>query len=199
MTRYAKLLAGEIVEILDLPGGAPAGSVIGSHPNKPYLLPLEDTRPAFDDVAEVEEGPTVTILADKVSRVWTARPKNADEIEALRTAAKRRVEEEFQARTKAPISYLGETWHADDEAVQNIMGVVLLIASGVPVPNPRPWTPIGSLTPIDLSHTQIVGLGAVIAGRKDALFVIKKAKQAAIAALTDARQIADFDAAAGWE
>lgn len=197
--RYAKILAGELVEILDIPGGAPDGSVVGEHPTKPYLLPLEDTRPEVDTVAEVEEGPTVTILADKVTRVWTARPKSSDELDAMRAAAKNRVEREFQARAKATIAYLDETWHADDEAVQNIMGVVLMIAAGVPVPNPRPWTPVGSLTPVDLSHAGIVGLGAAIAARKDALFVVKKQKQAAIAGLTDAHEIADYDASTGWD
>src|SRR5262245_56410174 len=99
--QYAKILAGELVEILDLPGGAPEGSVIGEHPTKPYLLPLEDNRPEFDAVAEVEEGPEVTILSDKVTRVWTSRAKNSDELDTLRTAAGNRVEREFQARAKA--------------------------------------------------------------------------------------------------
>lgn len=197
--RYARIHAGEIVEILDIPGGAPAGSVVGAHSTKPYLLPVEETRPEVDPVAEIEEGPTVTIGKDKVVRVWTVRAKNSGEIDALRVAAKRRVEREFQARAKAPVAYLNETWHADDEAVQNIMGVVLLIATGAPVPNPRPWTPQGSLVPVDLTHAQIIGLGATIAARKDALFVIKKQKQAAIAALTDAHEIADYDAASGWD
>jgi hypothetical protein len=197
--RYARILAGEIVEIIDLPGGAPAGSVVGEHPTKPYLLPVEDTRPEVNAIGEVEEGPEVTILADKVTRVWTVRAKNSGELDALRAAARRRVEREFQARAKAPVAYLDATWHADDEAVQNIMGVVLLIATGAPVPNPRPWTPQGSLTPVDLTHAQIIGLGATIAARKDALFVIKKQKQAAIAALTDAHEIAGYDASSGWD
>lgn len=196
--RYAKVHAGAVVEIVDIPGGAPKGSVVGEHATKPYLLPLEDTRPEVDTVAQVEEGPTVTILGDKVTRAWMVRAKNNTELAVLRAVADRRVDREFQARAKAPIAYLDENWHADDEALQNIMGVVLMIAAGVPVPNPRPWTPVGSLVPVDLTHAQLVGLGAVIAARKDALFVIKKAKQGAIAALTDAHEIADYDAAAGW-
>lgn len=197
--RYARIHAGAVVEIIDIAGVAPAGSVIGEHATKPYLLPVEDTLPEFDAVSEVREGPVVTVGKDKVTRVWTVRAKYSGELAALRAAAKFRVEREFQARAKASVAYLDATWHADDEAVQNIMGVVLLIATGAPVPNPRPWTPQGSLTPVDLTHAQIIGLGATIAARKDALFIIKKQKQAAIAALTDAHEIADYDAAAGWD
>lgn len=196
--RYARIQAGEIVEIVDLPGGAPAGSVVGAHASKPYLLPIEDTRPPVDAVAEVEEGPVVTILADKVTRVWTVRAKTSGELDALRAAARRRVESEFAARIAAPIDLLGHTWHADAEAVRRLMGVKLLTL-GLDQQATRSWTPWGSLTGVTVSYAQLEAIGAAIAAREDALFVKKKAKQAAIAALTDAHEIADYDAAAGWE
>ena len=195
--RYARIQAGEIVAIVDLPGGAPAGSVVGAHASKPYLLPIEDTRPALDAVAEVEEGPVVTIGADKVTRVWTVRPKNDGELDALRNAARRRVESEFAARIAAPIDLLGHTWHADAEAVRRLMGVKLLTL-GLDQQATRSWTPWGSLTGVTVSYAQLEAIGAAIAAREDALFVKKKAKQAAIAALTDAHEIADYDAATGW-
>lgn len=113
------------------------------------------------------------------------------------------IEHLFEARHTAPILYaVGGTdyeWHADDEAVTNIMGVVLMIVAGVPVPNPRSWTPKGSLTPVEITHAELVHLGAVIAARKDALFVRKKAKQAEVAAMTDVADVLAYDPALGWE
>lgn len=43
-------------------------------------LPVEDTMPSYDPVKEVIEGPVVTVYPDKVTRVWTARPKTQEEI-----------------------------------------------------------------------------------------------------------------------
>jgi Domain of unknown function (DUF4376) len=112
------------------------------------------------------------------------------------------VQNQFLIRAAMPISYaVGGTtyqWDADGEAIQNIMGVVLLITSGVSVPDPRPWTPHGSLTPVSISHADLVGLGAAIAARKDALFVAKKSKQAAIAAITDVAAVQAYDPTADW-
>lgn len=196
--RYAKVLAGEIVEILDIPGGAPAGSVVGEHPAKPYLLPVEDSRPEVDPVSGVEEGPVITIGKDKVTRAWTVRAKNSGEIDLLRAAARRRVEIEFQTRITAPITYIGHTWHADAEAVRRLMGVKLLTL-GLDQQTTRSWTPYGSLTGVTVTYAQLEALGAAIAAREEGLFVKKKAKQAAIAALADAHEIADYDATAGWD
>lgn len=201
--RYARIHAGAIVEIIDLPGGAPDGSVIGEHATKPYLLPVEDTRPEVDPVAEVEEGPEVTILSDKVTSVWTVRAKDGDEIDALRAAARRRVEAEFQARWQAPIDYIGHTWHGDQEAADNISGVLAIYREiermGQEAPASRSWTPYGSLTGETLTRDQLAGLGIAIGVRKDALFAKKKLHQAAIAALTGAHEIADYDATTGWD
>lgn len=196
--RYARIQAGAIVEIVDLPGGAPAGSVIGERAGKPYLLPVEDTRPEVDAVSEVREGPVVTVGKDKVTRVWTVRTKNGGELAALRTAARRRVEIEFATRIAAPIDLLGHTWHADAEAVRRLMGVKLLTL-GLDQQATRSWTPYGSLTGVTVSYAQLEAIGAAIAAREDALFIIKKQKQAAIAALTDAHEIAGYDATAGWD
>ena len=79
---------------------------------------------------------------------------------------------------------LSYEWHADNDALQNIMGIVLLINSGVPVPDPRPWISLkGSSTSVSITHAELIGLGAAIAARKYALFVVKKAKQAEIAGI----------------
>lgn len=112
------------------------------------------------------------------------------------------IESEFARLHQAPILHtvggVEREFHADVEAVTNIMGVVLLINSGVPVPDPRPWTPRGSLTPVDVTHAELIGLGAAIASRKDQLFAAKKAKQAAVAAMADVAAVEAFDVEADW-
>jgi hypothetical protein len=49
-------------------------------------LPVEVTNPSYDPTTQVKEGPTVTVLADKVTRVWTVRDKTADELDADKDA-----------------------------------------------------------------------------------------------------------------
>ena len=53
-------------------------------PLKPFRwLPLEITNPDVEDHAtHTREGPVTTVKAKKVTRVWTVRPKTADELDA---------------------------------------------------------------------------------------------------------------------
>lgn len=195
---YALIRDGAIAEVR-IYAAEPEGAVIGAHPTKPYLLPIEDTRPEVDPVTEVEEGPAITILEDKVTRVWTVRAKNSDELAAMRQAAVARIAAEFRRRWTAPITYLDEEWDADEEAVMNVQGVVTAYLLGDTEGFPRPWTPRGTLTPVLLSWNDLKGLGIAMKQRKDALFFVKKQKQAAVAALTDAQAIHDYDVTTGWE
>lgn len=49
-------------------------------------LPVEVTNPSFDPTTQVSEGPVITVLADKVTRVWTVRAKTAAELDADKDA-----------------------------------------------------------------------------------------------------------------
>lgn len=126
-------------------------------------------------------------------------PTSLAELIAAKDAA---IEREFAGRVTSPISFEVDggvhLWHADAAAVTNIMGVVLLIAAGVPVPNPRTWTPVGSFDAVAITHAELIGLGATIAARKDVLFTIKKTKQAEVAALTDVDDVREYDVMSGW-
>ncbi len=162
-------------------------------------------RPVVDIYSEItaEERhliiPEITIEDARILRTYFSRPITNEELQERKDLLLASVETAFQTRCKAPIAYLDYSWHADDEAVQNIMGVVLLIAVGAPVPNPRPWTPVGQLTPISLTHAQLIGLGGLIAYRKDVLFVIKKQKQAEVSLLTTMNELNSYDVDQGWE
>lgn len=198
MTRYAKVLNGEILEYR---ADAPIGNQSQLAEGKPRWLPVEVTDPAFDPVTQVRTGPVLTVLSTKVKEVYTVRSKTAGERNGMIDAKDAEIEAAFVARCDAPIDVDvgGETytWHADAAARENIMGVVLMIAVGLPIPDPRPWTPKDG-EPVMLAHSDFVGIGAAIAARKDALYLIKKAKQAEVAELNDAAAIADYDVEAGW-
>jgi hypothetical protein len=45
-------------------------------------LPVEVTNPSYDPAIQVSEGPVITVLSDKVTRVWTVRAKTAAELDA---------------------------------------------------------------------------------------------------------------------
>ena len=57
-------------------------------PLKPFRwLPLEITNPDVEDHAtHTKEGPVESVGAKKVTRVWTVRPKTADELDADKEA-----------------------------------------------------------------------------------------------------------------
>ena len=118
-------------------------------------------------------------------------------LEQVKANADQKIEIEFHKRASEPIAHVvsgvSYEWHADNDALQNIMGIVLLINSGVPVPDPRPWTPKGAWTPVSITHAELIGLGAAIAASKDALFIAKKAKQAEIADLDTVEAVEAFD------
>jgi hypothetical protein len=55
-------------------------------PLKPFRwLPLEITNPGVEDYAtHTIEGPVTTVKAKKVTRVWTVRPRTADELDTYK-------------------------------------------------------------------------------------------------------------------
>jgi hypothetical protein len=81
MTEYAIVDDGQIVGFkqLDTPPEVLKG--------KPYrkVLPVEVTDPAVDGATQIKEGPVVTVLADKVTRVWSVRSKTAQELDDEKT------------------------------------------------------------------------------------------------------------------
>lgn len=119
-----------------------------------------------------------------------------------KAAANAKISAQFHDLATVPINFAvggtTYTWDADEEAVRNITGVVLLFTAGRPVPNPRTWCPYKSLTPVSVTHADLIGLGGAIADRKDALFTKKKTKQSEVASLTDVASVQAYDVNAGW-
>ena len=55
-------------------------------PLKPFRwLPLEITNPDIPNrTTHLKEGPVTTVRAKKITRVWTVRPKTADELDTIK-------------------------------------------------------------------------------------------------------------------
>lgn len=49
-------------------------------------IPIETTKPAYDPVTQVREGPVITVETTRVTEVWTVRAKTAGEIDADKDA-----------------------------------------------------------------------------------------------------------------
>ena len=197
MSRYALVKNGEILEWRDY---APNVDQAALAPNKPRMLPVIET--PYDPITHVDDG--FDVQATQVVRL--VRVKNADEIESMRERKSNEIESEFASRWQLPITHSvsGQSyeWHADQEAVDNITGVLLAYGEaeriGLTLPDPRNWTPKDSLAPVSITRAELIGLGLAIAARKDALFVTKKQKQYAVTQLSDPAAIDSYDAA-GWD
>lgn len=197
----ALIFNGDVVRYVE--SDPSPGDLTSPHPTKPHVVPVIQEEPDFDPISQTKGARQATVEDDRVVWSWPVSDKTESEIEDMRARKQRAVDAEFERRWQEPITYSvgGQSyeWHADVNAVGNISGAVLMITAGVPVPNPRPWTPKGALQPVDVTHTELVGLGAAIAQRKDVLYGVKKAKQAHVAALTVPAEIAAYDVTAGWE
>lgn len=197
MTLHALVRDGAVIERRNF---TPIGDQTALPAHKPRWLPIVmEGQPEFDPVSESRDGPVVTVEATRVVETYSVRAKNEVEIAAMIAAKDAAIEAEFNARHTAPISFAveGEVYqfHADSGAVENIMGLAILVGAGI-AQNPRNWTPVDSADPVE--NVNVVILGAAIAARRDALFVIKKAKQKALALMTDPTEIAAYDVTAGW-
>lgn len=196
---YALIRGGAVV---DTATELPDGSLVGARGGKAYWLPLVDVLPQYDADVETLDGPAVSIGDASATRTWTARARTDAEWDALRAVAMTRINSEFERRWQLPIESAGQTWDADQKAVDNIQGVLdvyrELERMGQTPPASRSWTPLGALSGVTITRDQLAGLGIAIAARKDVLFVAKKTKQAAVAALVSVAAIIDYDATADW-
>jgi hypothetical protein len=174
--------------------------------SKPKLLPVEIENESFDPVTQVREPYQVVVEPTRVVHRYTVRDKTEEEIAAMASAKCDQIEREFQRLSQLPISFEvgghAYMWDADQEAIRNITGCLQAYVEGaaiaVTLSDPRSWTPVDSFSPVSISRNELRGLGLTIAGRKDALFVKKKIKEAAVTAMTAASDIIAYDVTTGW-
>lgn len=82
MTEYALVGPGDAVQTI-------RSDVDPSVQTRPgwRWLPVEVTSPPYDAATQVSAGPVVSVLADKVTRVWTVRAKTAQELDDDKAAS----------------------------------------------------------------------------------------------------------------
>ena len=202
--RHALVKDGEIVEFRNYAPNVDQSELANG---KPRMLPVETVEDEFDPISQVREGPTYEIEEARVVARYTSRAKNQDEIAAMIAAKDAEIEAEFTRLYCAPVTYSvgGQEYqfHADTNARENITGVLQMYREaalvGLTLPDPRSWTPLGSADPIEISRAELAGLGITIGARKDALHTIKKARQKALALLTDPAEIDAVDPLTGWD
>lgn len=203
MSKWARVLDGEIIGFVH---EAPNVDQSLLAPGKPRILPMEVEADAFDPVSQVQEGPTYEVESARVVERYTSRAKNGDEIAAMIAAKDAAIEVEFVRLHNLPIVHevggVEYTFHADAPARENITGVLQMYYEadrlGSPLPDPRPWTPMGVVLPVQITRAELAMLGMAIGLRKDALYIIKKTKQAVLAAMTDPVEIDAVDPLTGW-
>lgn len=197
--QWALVKDGVIIEYRDYP---PANDQSSLAPGKPRMLPVVEDRPEYDQASEALDGPTVIVGATQVTKRWTKRAKTQSEIDAMVASVDARLEKEFERRWTAPIAHaingVDYMWHADRDAVTNIMGVMLSAqAAGIGTGTARTWTPIGSNVGVQVTIADVIALGLAIAQRKDALFATKKLRQAALKTMSPSDLVV-YDVSAGW-
>lgn len=199
MIEYALVKDGAVIEYR---GDAPNVDQTQLAPNKPRMLPVIEDRPEYDQASEALDGPETVIGATQVIKRWTKRVKTQSEIDAMIASVDARIEREFERRWTEPIAHtingVEYTWHADRDAVTNIMGVMLSAqATGAGLDTARTWTPVGSDVGVQVTIADVIALGMAIAQRKDALFATKKAKQAQLKTRSPSEIVA-YDVTVGW-
>jgi hypothetical protein len=130
-------------------------------PSRP-ARPVDGDKPAYDATVLTLTGPVYTIEATRVLRTWTVAFKPLADLQALKRAmAWAECERRLETAT-ATIAIAGTAYPfgADAESRENIMGAVTAINAGVGIPNPRSWTPKGALQPLDLTHADLIAIGA---------------------------------------
>lgn len=204
MTKYALIQNNEILEFRNY---APNVNQSELPNHKPKMLVVEIEEEDFNPVSQIKEGPTYEIESFRVIEKYTSRDKNLEEIRAMIDRKNDEIENEFFRLYNLPIlhevSGVEYTFHADAQARENITGVLQMYYEadrlGPPLPDPRPWTPMGEGGPVQITRAELALLGMAIGIRKDALYTIKKTKQASLAIMTDPADIDAVDPLTGWE
>ena len=197
--QWALVKDGVIIEYRDYP---PANDQSVLAPGKPRMLPVVEERADYDPASEALDGPNIIIGATQVTKRWTKRAKTQSEIDAMIALVDARLEKEFDRRWMAPIAHtingVEYMWHADRDAVTNIMGVMLSAqAAGIGLDATRTWTPVESDVGVQVTIADVIALGLAIAQRKDALFATKKLRQAALKTMPPS-DLATYDVSVGW-
>lgn len=212
---YVRVLDGEIIGKPEWFDDELVGDQSLLAEGKPRLYEMQSITDEYDPVTHTYDSLVVDIQEEnlKVVHHHRYRPKNEDEITAMKWEKDTAIESVYFTLYNAPIQLTVNgteyTFHADQQARENITGILdmynvqdRLIAQEIeienPINDPRPYNPMGTL-PIMISRDQIGCLGHAIGVRKDKLYTIKKTKQYLLWVMTDPADVHAVDPNTGWE
>jgi hypothetical protein len=163
-------------------------------PGKPRWYPVEVVTPELKP-DQVLGDPTWKFDGSKVQKVYKARKRTNDELQALVARYDARLEKIYE-RSQAPIEAFGELWHADDRAVMNI--TTALFAQSFNIGHQvKTWCPMGK-GPVPMTPEKLAEILRLIMDRKQRMFEFKKSKQLALLTMS-AKELANFDPEDGWD
>jgi hypothetical protein len=118
-------------------------------------------------------------------------------VEARKAEKAAAIAAERERRNELPIPYAGSLFDADAKAQRNVSAWMVSVASGVPVPPGFSWRDHENTDhPADAAF--IVGLGGAITVRGTQLYQTSWQKKAALASMTTAVEVDEFDPLADW-
>ncbi|MFK5284172.1 hypothetical protein ACI3PL_31795, partial [Lacticaseibacillus paracasei] len=75
----------------------------------------------------------------------------------------------------------------------NIVGIIVAITAGIPIPNPTYWTPKGYPFPILVTHTELITVGGSILNKKNDLYGVYFTHKTNIMMTSDYDEIVAYD------
>jgi hypothetical protein len=192
----ARVANGTILEIV--PGdGVPIHKlaymkpVVGEHPEYP----------TYDANVHVIEGPNYAITGNTVTRSWTVTSRDLEEVKAETIERAWSYMESQVEGGSVSVEISGNThqFGTDRETRDNLVAVNSAISRGIPVDNPRYWTPKSSPTPIQVTHDDLATIGGAVMNKKDSMIQTYMFHKNMIAAQNSANSAYYYDFTTGYE
>jgi hypothetical protein len=179
MALYGKVLNNVIVEYQEF---ATMDNQAGLPPNKPKWWPVVEVNAAYDPVTQVRSGPIDAIDTPnaRITRTYTVRGKNVDEINSMREGKINGVHSEA---TKRLVPTSGAAMS------QQIMALTRLMQTIYKYTDRSAW----STQDKNIVQQAINRLQMVVANR-----VVEDTKVAELQALTDPAAINNYNPTTGW-
>jgi hypothetical protein len=178
----------------------PDNTVIPSH-KASYLKVVQGaSQPTYNSNTETLTGPTFALANGVVSTVWEVTPLElenfrTDKLNALWTYTLNKIEEAV-----VPVTISGQSYDfgCDREARENIMGILQAITIGIPVDNPKYWSPRNAVTPVLCTHDELKTIGGSILAKKDAQMQVYFMHRAFLMSYDTLNEVDAYDFTGGW-
>lgn len=158
--------------------------------------PVVDVRPSVDPRIEALELDSVTVGQDAVTRTYVVAAKD---VELVRSGKIQEIERKEASLTASSLFLYDEkVWTLSAESSQNVDGLQTAMSlPGATFPSPFSWTDAYG-TEVPMSEAYFQGFAGAMLTAKLTISGASKAHVAAVKALDNALDIANYDYSAGW-